>query len=168
MLIGLAGDLSVLDVLDGVSATSILSQGDVVIVDLTCDGVKDNVLKDGAEADSVVDIGLLLSGEANALSIAATLDVEDTLVGPAVLVVTDQSTLGISRQGGLAGTRQTEEERNIALLTLVGRRVQSQDVVLDRHLVEQNSEDTLLHLTGILSTEDDHLLLAKVDGDGGG
>jgi hypothetical protein len=46
--------------------------------------------------------------------------------------------------------------------------VESQDVVLDGHFIEEDSEDTLLHLTGVLSTEDNHLLLGKVDGDGGG
>lgn len=40
--------------------------------------------------------------------------------------------------------------------------------MLDWHLVKQNCEDTLLHLTSILCTEDDHLLLGKVDGDTGG
>jgi hypothetical protein len=82
-----------------------------------------------------------------------------------VLVVTDQSTLRVSRQSGLAGTRQTEEDGNIPILTLVGRGVQSQDIVLDGHLVEQNREDTLLHFSGVLGTQDDHLLVGKVDGD---
>jgi len=36
--------------------------------------------------------------------------------------------------------------------------------VLYRHLVEENGEDSLLHLTGILGTEDDHFLVGKVDG----
>ena len=98
----------------------------------------------------------------------ASLNVKDTTVSPAVLVVTNQSTLGVGRQSGLAGSRQTEENGNITGLTLVGRRVESQDVVLDGHFVEQNGEDTLLHLTSVLSTQDNHLLLGKVDGDRGG
>lgn len=40
--------------------------------------------------------------------------------------------------------------------------------MLDGHLVEENGEDTLLHLTSILGTQDDHLLGGEVDGDGGG
>ena len=85
-----------------------------------------------------------------------------------MLVVTDQGTLGVSRQGGLASTGETEEDGDIAVLALVGRRVESEDVVLDGHLVEEDGEDTLLHLTGVLGTEDDHLLLGEVDGDRGG
>lgn len=37
--------------------------------------------------------------------------------------------------------------------------------MLNGHLVEENGEDTLLHLTSVLSTKDDHLLLGEVDGD---
>ena len=167
VLVTQAGDLGVLNVLDGVGAASVLGQCVIVIVDDTGDGVEDNVLEDGAKSDGVEDIGLLLGGEANALGVAATLDVEDTTVRPAVLVVTDKSTLGVSRQGGLAGSRETEEDGNIAILTLVGGRVESQDVVLDRHLVEEDGEDTLLHLTGVLGTQDNHLLLGEVESHGG-
>lgn len=45
--------------------------------------------------------------------------------------------------------------------------MQGQHVVLDGHLVEEDGEDALLHLAGVLGTEDDHLLLSKVNGDGG-
>lgn len=40
--------------------------------------------------------------------------------------------------------------------------------MLDGHLVEEDGEDTLLHLTSILGTQDDHLLGGEVDGDGCG
>ena len=167
MVVGHARDLGVLDVLDRVGAASVLGQGGIVVVDDTGDGVEDDVLEDGTEPDGVENIGLLLGGETNALGVAATLDVEDTRVAPAVLVVTDELTLGVGRQCGLASTGQTEEDSDIAVLALVGRGVESQNVVLDGHLVEEDSEDTLLHLTSILGTEDDHLLLGEVDGDGG-
>ena len=163
-----AGDLGVLDVLDGVGAAGVLGQGRVVIVDQTADGVEDHVLQNGAEADGVENIGLLLGRETDALGVAAALDVEDTGVGPAVLVVTDQGTVGVRGQGGLARAGQTEEDGDVAVLALVGGRVQGQDVVLDRHFVEEDGEDTLLHLTGVLGTKDDHLLLGEVDGDRGG
>ena len=85
------------------------------------EGTLDNdVLEDGSEADGAVNVWLLLSRETNALGIAATLNVEDTSVTPAVLVVTDQGTLGVGRQSGLAGSGKTEENSNILVLdTLV-------------------------------------------------
>lgn len=163
-----AGDLGVGDVLDGVGATSVLGEGGIVVVDLAGVGVEDNVLKDGAVADGVVNIGLLLGRETDGLGVAATFDVEDTAVRPAVLVITDEATVGVGGESGLASAGKTEEESNIAILALVGGGVEGEDVVLDGALVEHDGEDTLLHLTGVLGTEDDHLLLGEVDSDGGG
>jgi len=162
-----AGDLGVVDVLNGVGAASVLSEGSVIVVDLAGDGVEDDVLEDRTEADGVENIGLLLGRETNALGIAAALDVEDAAVAPAVLVVADQSAVGVGRQSGFTSTGQTEEQSDVAVLALVGRGVQGQDVVLDGALVEHDGEDALLHLTGVLGAKDDHLLLGEVDGDGG-
>lgn len=81
-----------------------------------------------------------------------------------MLVVTNQTTLRVSRQGGLARTRQTEEDSHVSVLALVGRGVQGQDIVLDGHLVKQDGKDTLLHLSGVLGTQDDHLPFGEVDG----
>ena len=36
-----------------------------------------------------------------------------------------------------------------------------------RHLIEQDGEDTFLHLASIFRTEDDHFFVGKVDGDTG-
>jgi hypothetical protein len=180
VVVGDTWDLGVLDVLDGVGATSVLGQGVIIVVNETGRRVEDNVLKDGTEANGVENVRLLLSRETNALGVATTLNVEDTSVTPAVLVVTDQGTLRIGRQGGLASTRQPEEDSNVAVLTLVCRRMQSKHVVLDGHLVEEHREDTLLHLsylelapslgstkggqlTGIFCAKDDHLLVGEVD-----
>lgn len=184
-VLGQAGDLGVVDVFDGVGAgiesvltimrmgrgnlpASVLSECRVIVVDLAGFGVKDDVFQDRAVADGTVDIGLLLGRQANALGVAAALNVEDAAVAPAVLVVTDEGTVGVGGQGRLAGARQAEEERDVAVLALVGGRVQRQDVVLDGHLVEEDGEDTLLHLAGVLGTQDDHLLLGEVDGHRGG
>jgi len=72
----------------------------------------------------------------------SSLDVEDTTITPAVLIITNQGTVWISRKSGLSGTWQTKEDSDIAILTLIRRGVKSQDIVLDWHLVEENSENT--------------------------
>jgi hypothetical protein len=92
-----------------------------------------------------------------------TLNVEHAPVTPAVLIVADQGSVGVGRQRRLASARETEEKRDIAVLALVGRRVERQDVVLDGALVKHDGENTLLHLAGVLGSEDDHFLLGKVD-----
>ena len=140
--VGNARDLGVLDVLDGVCATGVLREGGVIVVDDTGFGVEDDVLKDGAELDGVENIRLLLGGETDALGVATALNVEDTSVGPAVLVVTDQGALGVCGESGLASTGETEEDGNVTVLALVGGRVKGKDIVLDRHLVVEDSEDT--------------------------
>ena len=142
---GDAGNLGVLDVLDGVCAASVLGKSGVIVVDDTGDGVEDDVLEDGAELDGVENIRLLLGGEANALGVAAALNVENALVAPAVLVVTDQGTLGVGRESGLASTGETEENGDVSVLALVGGGVEGENVVLDGHLVVENSENTLLN-----------------------
>jgi hypothetical protein len=98
---GEARNLGVGDVLDGVGASGVLSEGRVVVVNLTGKRVKDDVLEDGTVSDSAVDIGLLLSRQANGLGVATTLDVENTVVGPAVLVVTNQKLVCIIASIGL-------------------------------------------------------------------
>lgn len=160
-------NLGIVDVLNWVGTTGVLGEGDIVVVDETGLWIEDNVLKDGAELDGVVNIWLLLGRETNALGVAASLNVEDTGVGPAVLVITDEHAVLVGGEGSLAGSGKTEENGDISILTLVGGGVKSENIVLDWHLVEENSEDTLLHLTGVLSTKDDHLLLGEVNGDGG-
>lgn len=54
------------------------------------------------------------------------------MVGPDVLVVTDQLAAGIGGQGGLASSGETEEESDILLFNAdVGRRVERKSVELD-------------------------------------
>lgn len=164
--VGDAGEFDVGNVFERVGGAGVLGEGGVVVVDLTGVLVEDDILENGAVSDGTVDFRLLLAAEADALCVAASLDVENARVGPAVLVVTDQGTLRVGREGGLAGAGKTEEDGDVAVLTLVGGGVEGEDVVLDRHLVEHDREDTLLHLTGVLGTEDNHLLLGEVEGDG--
>ena len=70
----------------------------------------------------------------------------------------------VSRQGGLARSRQTEEQGDISVATFIRGRMQGKNVVFDRHEIEHDCENAFLHLTGVLSTKDDHLLCFEVDG----
>ena len=89
------------------------------------------------------------------------------MLTPAVLVIADESTVWVGGKGGLASPRETKEQGDISLGAFIGGRMQGQDVVLDGHEVEHDGEDSLLHLSGVLGTEDDHLLLGEVDGNRG-
>ena len=81
--------------LDGVCATGVLGDTDVVVVGLSRNDVIDNVLENGTEADGIVNLGLLLGGKVNALGVASTLDVKNTVVRPDVLIITNQLTVGV-------------------------------------------------------------------------
>jgi hypothetical protein len=164
MVGGNARNLGVGDVLNWISASGVLGEGNIIVVNEAGVWVENDILEDGTEFDGSINIWLLLRGEAHALGVATTLDIEDTSFSPAVLIITDQIAVWIGGESGLAGTGKTEENGDIAILTLVCGGVKSEDIVLNWHLVEENSEHTLLHLTSVLSTEDNHLLIGEVDG----
>lgn len=82
-----------------------------------------------------------------------------------MLIITDKSTIGIRGEGGLSGSRKSKEDRHIAVLAFVGRRMKRQHIMLDRHFIKEHGEDALFHLSSILCAQDDHLLLRKVNGD---
>jgi hypothetical protein len=109
-------DLSVGNILNRVGATSVLSDADVVIIRNSGNRAVDDILKDAAIFDGVENIRLLLRREVDALGITSALNVEDTSVRPHMLVVTDEKTVKISGECGLAGTGKTEKESNVTLL----------------------------------------------------
>lgn len=54
------------------------------------------------------------------------------MIGPDVLVVTDELTAGVGRQGGLARSRETKEEGDVLFFDAdVGRRMQREGVEFD-------------------------------------
>lgn len=85
-----------------------------------------------------------------------------------MFVISDQGAFGIGGERRLSSARETEKDGHITLLPLVGGRMQGEDVMLDWHFIEQDSEDTLFHLTRIFCAENNHFLLGKVDGHTGG
>jgi hypothetical protein len=130
-------------------------------------GPEDHVLEHGPEtAGGGVDLGLVLGREPDDLGVAAALEVEDALVGPAVLVVADEPAVGIRRQRGLAGARQAEEQGNVAIVADVGRAVHGQHPLQGQQEVHHR-EDALLDLAAVGRVADEHQPLGEVDDDGG-
>ena len=136
---------------------------DIVVVGLTA-LVKHHVFADGAKADGVEDLGLVEGVQALAFGVAATLDVEDAHVGPAVLVVADQQTRGVGRKRGLAGAGQAKEHGRLVRDGIhAGRAVHGQHVVLDGQQVVHDAEDGLLDLAGVAGASDQDHALLEVD-----
>ena len=86
-----------------------------------------------------------------------------------MLIIANQLTVGVRREGGLSGSGETEEESDITMLgTDVGRGVEGELTELDGLKVVHDREDTLLHLSRVLGAEDDHFHTLEVDLDRGG
>ena len=97
---------------DRIRYTSILGNALIVEINLAV-SINSYVLKQSISLDCIVDIGLGILIQVDNLSVAATFEVEYAVVIPAMLVITDQQTLRIGRQGGLTGSGQTEEDSGI-------------------------------------------------------
>mmetsp|Transcript_101182 Transcript_101182/g.283640 ORF Transcript_101182/g.283640 Transcript_101182/m.283640 type:complete len:405 (+) Transcript_101182:370-1584(+) len=161
-----------------VGHSRVLRDARVVVVHCSRRLVEDHVLQHRPEADSVIDLRLLLSRQANGLGVAAALDIEHTLRMPDMLVVADELALGVRAQRGLAGPAQAKEDRDVVVRANVRGGVQRQRAVRrrevplrhQRHQVVHDGKDPLLHLTGILRAQDHHLatLEGHRNGRGGG
>ena len=81
-----------------------------------------------------------------------------------MLVVADQVHGRISRQGGLAGTGQAEEQGGVAILTHIGRAVHWHDIFFGQQEI-LHGEHGFLHFAGIAHAGEQHLALGKVDND---
>src|SRR5690554_5694253 len=155
-------DHALLDVLQRVGTAGVFGQGNVGVIRLAGFQVDHYVLDDGAETDGVPDDRLVLLAQVDALGVATAFDVEDSAGAPAVLVITNQVTVRVCRQGGLAGAGQAEEQAGFAGFAHVGGAVYWQYVFLRQQEV-LHREHGFLHLTGVVHTGQQHLALGKVE-----
>ena len=114
LTLDLTRNLGIRDVLDRIRTPCVLSNANVIIIRRAGDRVVHYVFEDAAKADGVVDVGFLLGGEVDAFGITTSFDVKDASIGPDMLVISDEKTVRVSRQSGLASSRKTEEESDIA------------------------------------------------------
>src|SRR5690606_25524996 len=152
----------VVDVVDRVGHPGVLGAGGVVEVDLAI-GVDGDILQQGIAADGVVDIRLVFLAEVDGLGVAAALEVENAVVIPAVLVVTDQLALGVGGEGGLAGAGEAEEDRHLTVLADVGGAVHG-GVAFEGQLVVPHREYALFHLAAVPGAADQLHPLGHVEG----
>jgi len=85
-------DLDVPDMLKRVANTGVLREAKVLVVDDTLfslSALVHGVLNDSAELDGIENIGLLGARETIGLGITATFNVEDVLICPNMLIITD-------------------------------------------------------------------------------
>jgi len=159
--------LNITDVLERVAHTSVRGEADVVVVNDSCLAFSlmvTSVLNDCAKFNSVKNIGLSCTRKTVGFGVTATLNVEHILVGPDVLIVTNQQALRVRRKSRLACARETEKDGGVTIRTNVGRAMHAESSTLG-HIVVHDAEDTLLHLACIGSAKNDELFGGEVDAD---
>src|SRR5579871_2869713 len=79
--------------------------------------IKHHVFQNRAEAiGGGPDLRLGLGGQLDAFGVAAAFEIENAVLAPAVLVVTDERAVRIGRQRRFAGAGKTKEQRTVAVL----------------------------------------------------
>src|SRR5208283_1893821 len=100
----------VINVLQRIGSASVFGDGVIVQVEAAGEGIERDILQNGPKAArAFIDLRLRVGREANHLGVAPALEVEHTVVAPAVFVVADEMPGGIGGEGRLAGSREPEE-----------------------------------------------------------
>ncbi len=97
---------------DRIRYTSVLCNALISEINLAFT-VKCNVLKKSVSLDCIVDIRLRILVKVDNLSIAAALEVEYSVVVPAVLVITDEKSLRICGKCSLTCSGKAEEDSGV-------------------------------------------------------
>ena len=176
MAVDLCRDQRIGDVVQGVCAPRVLREGDVVIVNFSAPLIEGHILQHTAKANGIVNLGLLLPGEVDALGIAAALDVEDALGGPDMFVVPNQLPRRVRAESRLPCATKPKEQGHISLRAHITGRVQWQGPFCGAqmplrsqgHVIHHHREDSLLHLPCVLRAKDHHLPPAERQRHGGG
>ena len=73
---------------------------------------------------------------------------------------------GVGRERRLARARESEEQRHVASLALVGRAVHAEHALLGHQVVHQR-EDAFFHFAGVLRAQDHELAALEAEADAG-
>ena len=63
---------------------------------------------------------LFLGTQINTLGVTATFNIENTSLGPAVLVIANEEAMRVSRESGLTSPRETKKQGDISVGSFVG------------------------------------------------
>ncbi len=119
-------------VLQRIGDARVLGQGAVRKVLKASLSVHADVFQNGPEPDGGVYLGFFFFGKVYCLGVTAALEVKDSRVRPAMLVVPDQGPFRVGGERSFTGSGEAEEERYALVLADVGRTVHRHHVVLGR------------------------------------
>src|SRR6266571_1641757 len=107
-----AGFDHIFNVIDGIGGASILRERIIIVIWLACLLIQHYIFIDRAKAHGIPDLRLIFLRQVDALRVTTALEVEDTIITPAMLIITDQAAARIGRKTCLPRTRQAKEERH--------------------------------------------------------
>src|SRR5262249_53384155 len=110
------------------------------------------IFEDRTEPQRLENVRLAFRGEIDGLGITATLDVEDAVITPAVLVVADQVAFRICRECGLAGAAESEKQRRSPCPGVCRGRAMHREDAAPRCKIIGYREHSLFHFSGIFSS----------------
>ena len=90
--------------MDGVRGASILSNGIIEVIDFSSFRGAVDIFEDRSESDGLKDLRFFIKREVNGFSIASAFDIKDTVVGPAVFIIADESAIGVSAESCFTGS----------------------------------------------------------------
>src|SRR6476661_3638116 len=120
------GGHHVLNIINRIGHTCIFGQRAISVIGFAGLLIQNNVFTDRTETHRIIDLRLMFPGEVDTLGITAALEIEDTIISPTMLIITDQAPIWVSGKARLAGTRKAKEESDITLRTDVRRTVHGQ------------------------------------------
>ena len=130
-------------------------------------GVEVDVLQDRPELlRRGEDVGLVHRREADRLGVAATLEVEDVAIPPAVLVVADERSQRVGRERRLPVPERPKKMTESPAWPTLTAGVHRQHALVG-HQVVHDREGRLLDLAGVLGADDDDLHPPHVNQDRG-
>ena len=126
--------------------------------------IQNHVLDHRTESNRMIDFRLLFFFQVDALRVASPLNIEHTVVGPAVFVIPDQLPRRVGRQGRLSGSGQSEEHRRLPGLRIhIGRAVHRQHIVFHRQHVIHDRKYGFLNLSRIAGSGNDDEMGLVID-----
>ena len=85
--------LGVLNELEGVRSSSVFCDGNITIVDLLCEVFEHNVLEYGAKSHGIIYLWFLLFAQVDAFGVTTAFNVENSIVSPNMLIITDKESV---------------------------------------------------------------------------
>ena len=92
----------IVDKVNWVRHTTVLGLRNVVVIDLLRRSIDRDILKHSTRFNCIINVRFILDRQVNGFCIASTLEIEDSIIIPSMLIISDQESVRISRECGLS------------------------------------------------------------------